>query len=313
MRSPAGEVRPSEAERYRQGRCGQEFCYSTLNAKESETIEKTESPRSVLLQVMNRFTNTTCDKEEQNEIILRAEKDYNDLPNGIDEIEEEISLLKEILVKQEQTYQAEVQDFQKQIEDCQLQLQESETQNEILDKQVCEEYKRDEDLKSIMDKYDDTVCLLVNEKLEVQETHNNEIMKLEEDLRKEQENLSNSEKQFAELHKTYESKKQCKAALERQLSELKMQISRNQMNLTKSENAFLELEKHANEQIDKANQELNIIRQNYQGESTRLKGLAKKLDLQIASLEGMIQQKTRENIELAAIYDDCLIKMTGNT
>ncbi len=51
--------------------------------------------------------------------------------------------------------------------------------------------------------------------------------------------------------RTYESKKQCKAALEKQLSELKMQINRNQMTLTKSENAFLELEKHANEQVDK--------------------------------------------------------------
>ncbi len=54
-----------------------------------------------------------------------------------------------------------------------------------------------------MDKYDDTVCKLVHEKLIVQEAHNNEIMKLESDLHKEQEHLSNSEKQFAELH-TYE-------------------------------------------------------------------------------------------------------------
>ncbi len=75
------------------------------NMESGTTENSKESPRSVLLQVMNRFANTTCDKEEQNEIISRAEEDINDLPNGIDEIEEEISLLKEILVKQEQTYQ----------------------------------------------------------------------------------------------------------------------------------------------------------------------------------------------------------------
>ncbi len=40
-----------------------------------------------------------------------------------------------------------MQDYQKQIEACQLQLQESEARNEVLDKQVCEEYKIDEELK----------------------------------------------------------------------------------------------------------------------------------------------------------------------
>jgi predicted nuclease with TOPRIM domain len=61
-----------------------------------------------------------------------------------------------------------------------------------------------------------------------------------------------------------------------------------------------------------ANQELDSVRRSQQAETAKLKAMLKKSELKTSSLEEMLEQKVKENQELASICDELISKVGGS-
>ncbi|KAG8273135.1 Transforming acidic coiled-coil-containing protein 2 [Homalodisca vitripennis] len=62
-----------------------------------------------------------------------------------------------------------------------------------------------------------------------------------------------------------------------------------------------------------ANQELDLIRRSHQVEQAKLKAMLKKAEVRVTSLEESLEQKSKENQELAAICDELINKVGSGT
>lgn len=61
-----------------------------------------------------------------------------------------------------------------------------------------------------------------------------------------------------------------------------------------------------------ANQELDSVRRSQQAETAKLKAMLKKAEVKTSSLEEMLEQKVKENQELASICDELISKVGGS-
>jgi predicted nuclease with TOPRIM domain len=58
-----------------------------------------------------------------------------------------------------------------------------------------------------------------------------------------------------------------------------------------------------------ANQELDSVHRSQQAETAKLKAMLKKAEVKTSSLEEMLEQKVKENQELASICDELINKV----
>lgn len=58
-----------------------------------------------------------------------------------------------------------------------------------------------------------------------------------------------------------------------------------------------------------ANQELDSVRRSQQAETAKFKAMLKKAEVKTSSLEEMLEQKVKENQELASICDELINKV----
>ena len=63
----------------------------------------------------------------------------------------------------------------------------------------------------------------------------------------------------------------------------------------------------------RANQELELITQSYEKEQAKLKAMLRKSEIQINSLQNALDQKAKENQELAAVCDELIIKLSTHS
>jgi predicted nuclease with TOPRIM domain len=61
-----------------------------------------------------------------------------------------------------------------------------------------------------------------------------------------------------------------------------------------------------------ANQELDSVRRCQQAETAKYKAMLKKSEVKTSSLEEMLEQKVKENQELASICDELISKVGGS-
>ncbi|KAB0801267.1 hypothetical protein PPYR_05621 [Photinus pyralis] len=121
--------------------------------------------------------------------------------------------------------------------------------------------------------------------------------------------LANLELAFSDVHQKYERCKQIILGYKSNEDTLRQALALSEENLLKSEQKYESLKAHAKAQIEKSNQEVLMMRDNYDGEVNKLNAVVKRLDIKNASLIDLLDQKNKECAALAALCDEVTGKM----
>uniref|UniRef100_A0A1B6J7W2 Transforming acidic coiled-coil-containing protein C-terminal domain-containing protein n=2 Tax=Homalodisca TaxID=139475 RepID=A0A1B6J7W2_9HEMI len=188
------------------------------------------------------------------------------------------------------------------------------TEREIrLKKEVQEKTKSRQQLSLVMEEYEKTISQLVAQKEE--EKKESEVQK--ELLMKERDtamqHLNNMEIAFNDVHQKYERSKTVIEGMKANEDVLKRSLAEYDEAIKTANSKYESLKNHAIRQLETANQELDLIRRSHQVEQAKLKAMLKKAEVRVTSLEESLEQKSKENQELAAICDELINKVGSGT
>ncbi|XP_046688661.1 LOW QUALITY PROTEIN: transforming acidic coiled-coil-containing protein 3-like [Homalodisca vitripennis] len=185
------------------------------------------------------------------------------------------------------------------------------TEREIrLKKEVQEKTKSRQQLSLVMEEYEKTISQLVAQKEEEKKESEckKELLMKERDTA--MQHLNNMEIAFNDVHQKYERSKTVIEGMKANEDVLKRSLD--------DPGSFTITRLHAihpsyPQLMSKANQELDLIRRSHQVEQAKLKAMLKKAEVRVTSLEESLEQKSKENQELAAICDELINKVGSGT
>ncbi|XP_065211145.1 transforming acidic coiled-coil-containing protein 3 isoform X2 [Planococcus citri] len=237
--------------------------------------------QSLLLKQMKR---EEAFKEEIDSLKLENEQVLKKLQNS----EQEISNLKSVLEA--------------------VQENEKKLKNELM-----ERIKSKQQLSLIMEEYEKTMSQMVSKRDEEKKEHDAIIKKIEAERDSTLQHLNNLENAFNDIHQKYERGKAVNEALKKNEDLLKKNLSDYEQTVKTVENKYELLKSHATSQLEKANQELELITQSYEKEQAKMKAMLKKSEIQISSLQNALERKSKENQELTAICDELIVKLSTHS
>ncbi|XP_046658216.1 uncharacterized protein LOC124352679 isoform X2 [Homalodisca vitripennis] len=235
-------------------------------------------------------------------------------------LQRELNKLEELLMSQDMSHKGELEKKDAEIKRLTAKLSEMEagakalTEREIrLKKEVQEKTKSRQQLSLVMEEYEKTISQLVAQKEE--EKKESEVQK--ELLMKERDtamqHLNNMEIAFNDVHQKYERSKTVIEGMKANEDVLKRSLAEYDEAIKTANSKYESLKNHAIRQLETANQELDLIRRSHQVEQAKLKAMLKKAEVRVTSLEESLEQKSKENQELAAICDELINKVGSGT
>ncbi|KAI5710674.1 hypothetical protein M8J75_010621 [Diaphorina citri] len=169
--------------------------------------------------------------------------------------------------------------------------------------------KENASYQKMLNDYENTITQCVNQR----ENDKKQFEKYKKELEKEKEevqlHLRNSEIAFNDVHLKYERSKVIIEGMKANEDHLRARHSELEEELKKQVNKYDALKTHAISQLEKANQDLDLRNKTYEMETTKLKAMLKKSEMQITSLQESLARKTEENAELTSICDDLISKV----
>ncbi|XP_025093722.1 transforming acidic coiled-coil-containing protein 3-like isoform X1 [Pomacea canaliculata] len=166
-----------------------------------------------------------------------------------------------------------------------------------------------DDMRAVVAEFERTIAQLQSEK----EKTNNATQQSLQDVLKERdqalEDLQSVETAFSDLHRRYEKTKSVMEGFKQNEEVLKKCVQELQTKLKKMEQKMQQLKIQAEEKLDRATEEIDKVQKINASDIARLEAALKKADLQIQSLENSLDQKIKENKELAAICDELIAKV----
>ncbi|XP_071553457.1 uncharacterized protein [Temnothorax nylanderi] len=303
---------------------------SMLPQKNTQTIneEKNESPLPDvctpkrnpaiaaidLLLFYSPLPNATVQKseeaQEKNEQPAEEPKsdapliDHIDMSKELKLVRTTVLQLEEELEKQKKEHEAELErqkaTFQEKINKLQAQMsQEKKTKTQMT--VVVEEYKRDF-----------SQCRLLTERERDRTSLEQDKAKLQEELQELQaanHHLTNMEAAFNDVHQKYKRLKGVVSVYKSKETVLKESIQKNVKTIKTLETRYDRLKEHAMTQLEKANLELDGIRKQNEAETVKLHAMIRKAELKSNSLAEDVEQRTKENKELAEILDEVIARL----
>lgn len=232
---------------------------------------------------------------------------------------EELYLLRELCATQDKKYKErmaqlewEVVTFRGHVENLQSLVRESEDRENKLNKKVAEKAQAQKQMSIIMEEYEKTISRLVAEKEQERQAHELQKSALLKDRDAAMGHLANIEIAFSDLHKKYERSKVVIEGFKKNEEVLRASLAEYEATIHKQEQKYDMLKSHAMAQLESANQELDSVRRSQQAETAKLKAMLKKAEVKTSSLEEMLEQKVKENQELASICDELISKVGGS-
>ncbi|KAI4504276.1 hypothetical protein M0802_000747 [Mischocyttarus mexicanus] len=192
-----------------------------------------------------------------------------------------------------------------------LEKQKATSQEKIakLQAQLNEEVKNKNQLAVVVDEYEKSISRLLTEKERDHANLEQEKSRIQEELQATNLHLSNTEAAFNDVHSKYERLKGVVSAYKNNESVLKEGIQENLETIKSLENRYDQLKTHAISQLKKANLELLDIRKQNESETVKLHAMVRKAELKSNSLAEIVEQKTKENKELAQILDELIARV----
>lgn len=166
-----------------------------------------------------------------------------------------------------------------------------------------------EDMRVVVAEYEKTISQLQSEK----EKSGNASQQSLQDALKERdqalEDLQSVETAFSDLHRRYEKTKAVVEGFKQNEEALKKCVAEQQSKLKKAEQKVQVVKGQAEEKLERATEEVEKIQKSSTSEIARLEAALRKAELQVQSQEALLEQKVKENTELAAICDELIAKV----
>lgn len=223
----------------------------------------------------------------------------------------------EDLIKKLQEHQSvlEEQDkaYQERISELEHRLQEMNTQRvdqlKEKDRQLEEKVQSISELRVVMKEYEQTIARIVAEKSQQKAAYEEGQVEIIRERDEAQQHLNNMEMTFADIHKKYERLKSVVDAFKKNEESLNAALAEKNASIDKIQNMYDMLKSHAVQKLEKANQDLEGMKQKHQQENAKLRAMIKKLEIKTKSLEEALEQKVKENQALTAICDELINKV----
>ncbi|NWU79567.1 TACC3 protein, partial [Onychorhynchus coronatus] len=173
-------------------------------------------------------------------------------------------------------------------------------------------YMEYQEMGKIVAEFEQTITQVMEDSQKQKEISRKEIQKLMEEKQQALSDLNSMEKSFSELFKRLEKQKEALEGYHRNEELLKKCAEDYLARIKKEEQRYQALKAHAEEKLQRANEEIAHIRNKADSEAAALQATLRKEQMRNQSLERSLEQKTKENDELTKICDDLISKIEKN-
>ncbi|XP_027555723.1 transforming acidic coiled-coil-containing protein 3 isoform X2 [Neopelma chrysocephalum] len=196
--------------------------------------------------------------------------------------------------------------------DMDAMVQEKEMETEKWKNKYNKLYMEYQEMGKIVAEFEQTITQVMEDSEKQKEISRKEIQKLMEEKQQALSDLNSMEKSFSELFKRLEKQKEALEGYHRNEELLKKCAEDYLARIKKEEQRYQALKAHAEEKLQRANEEIAHIRNKADSEAAALQATLRKEQMRNQSLERSLEQKTKENDELTKICDDLISKIEKN-
>ncbi|KAL8623842.1 hypothetical protein ACOMHN_058872 [Nucella lapillus] len=166
-----------------------------------------------------------------------------------------------------------------------------------------------EDMRTVMGEFEKTISQLQSEKEKTSNASQQSLQDVVKEKDQALEDLQSVETAFSDLHRRYEKTKGVVDGFKQNEEALKKCVQDMQNKLKKTEQKTQVIKEQAEEKLERATEEVENTKRSSTSEIARLEAALRKADLQVQSMESTLEQKVKENKELAAICDELIAKV----
>lgn len=253
----------------------------------SGAVQKTEEPKEKIEQPI---------EESTGDAPLIA--DIN-MSKELELVRATVLQLEEELEKQKKKYETELEKQKNTYQEKMNKLQ----------AQLAEEVESKSHMTVVLEEYEKSISRMLTERERDRTNYEQEKTKLQEELQAANVHLTNTEAAFNDVHQKYERLKGVVSAYKSNESVLKESIQENMETIKGLETRYDQLKNHAMTQLEKANFELDAIKKQHEDETVKLHAMVRKAELKCNSLTELVEQKTKENRELARLLDEVIARV----
>ncbi|XP_017676291.1 PREDICTED: transforming acidic coiled-coil-containing protein 3 isoform X2 [Lepidothrix coronata] len=196
--------------------------------------------------------------------------------------------------------------------DMDAMVQEKEMETEKWKNKYNKLYMEYQEMGKIVAEFEQTITQVMEDSQKQKEISRKEMQKLMEEKQQALSDLNSMEKSFSELFKRLEKQKEALEGYHRNEELLKKCAEDYLARIKKEEQRYQALKAHAEEKLQRANEEIAHIRNKADSEAAALQATLRKEQMRNQSLERSLEQKTKENDELTKICDDLISKIEKN-
>ncbi|KAM6149995.1 transforming acidic coiled-coil-containing protein 1 isoform 2-T2 [Erethizon dorsatum] len=258
--------------------CGQKSAGATVKGLENETCQKMDKEGSAVLGLLQSAEkapiSVACGGESPLDGICLSESDKTAV----------LTLIREEII----TKEIEANEWKKKYE---------ETRQEVLE------------MRKIVAEYEKTIAQMIEDEQRTSMTSQKSFQQLTMEKEQALADLNSVERSLSDLFRRYENLKGVLEGFKKNEEALKKCAQDYLARVKQEEQRYQALKTHAEEKLDKANEEIAQVRTKAKAESAALHAGLRKEQMKVESLERALQQKNQEIEELTKICDELIAKL----
>ncbi|KAM4837081.1 transforming acidic coiled-coil-containing protein 1 isoform 8-T8 [Thomomys bottae] len=259
--------------------CGQKSAGAEVKGVEKEMCQKMEKDGSIVLGMFESSADKApvsieCGRESSLDGICLSESDKTAV----------LTLIREEII----TKEIEANEWKKKYE---------ETRQEVLE------------MRKIVAEYEKTIAQMIEDEQRTNMTSQKSFQQLTMEKEQALADLNSVERSLSDLFRRYENLKGVLEGFKKNEEALKKCAQDYLARVKQEEQRYQALKIHAEEKLDKANEEIAQVRTKAKAESAALHAGLRKEQMKVESLERALQQKNQEIEELTKICDELIAKL----
>uniref|UniRef100_A0A8C8UGN5 Transforming, acidic coiled-coil containing protein 1 n=1 Tax=Peromyscus maniculatus bairdii TaxID=230844 RepID=A0A8C8UGN5_PERMB len=259
--------------------CGQKSAGAEVKGIEKETCQKTEKEESTVRGALESSSekapvSVACGSESPLDGICLSEADKTAV----------LTLIREEII----TKEIEANEWKKKYE---------ETREEVLE------------MRKIVAEYEKTIAQMIEDEQRTSMTSQKSFQQLTMEKEQALADLNSVERSLSDLFRRYENLKGVLEGFKKNEEALKKCAQDYLARVKQEEQRYQALKVHAEEKLDRANEEIAQVRSKAKAESAALHAGLRKEQMRVESLERALQQKNQEIEELTKICDELIAKL----
>ncbi|XP_040191209.1 transforming acidic coiled-coil-containing protein 3 isoform X2 [Rana temporaria] len=214
----------------------------------------------------------------------------------------DVGAIVEVLKFSQKDMNAAIETVRREVQEKELEIFEWKNRHEKL-------YLEYVEMGKIIAEFESTIAQILDDSQRQKEMAKLELNKVVEERLQVQADLNSMEKSFSDLFKRFEKQKEILDGYRKNEEALKKCVEDYVARIKKEEQRYQALKAHAEEKLNRANEEIAQVRTKFKSETTALQATLRKEQMKVQGLERTLEQKAKENDELTKICDDLILKM----